>query len=65
MMNLEQAIQYGKQIGVCFYVMNDKGCIMGGTQTMEQAEEMKKHFEAEDRKNPWTKGTTKFYIKHV
>ena len=48
MMNLNQAIAYGKRIGVRFYVLNDNDCIMGGTQTLEQAEAMKKRFEIED-----------------
>ena len=65
MMNLQQAIAYGKSIGVRFYVYNDRNCIMGGTQTMKDAEAMKKRFEAEDKKNPWTKGMTKFYIKQA
>ena len=63
MMNLNQAIAYGKRIGVRFYVLNDNDCIMGGTQTLEQAEAMKKRFEIEDKRNPWTKGTTQFYIQ--
>ena len=45
--------------------MNDANCVMGGTQTLEQAEDMKRRFEAADRRNPWTKGTTRFYIKPV
>ena len=44
-------------------VLNDNDCIMGGTQTLEQAEAMKKRFEIEDARNPWTKGTTQFYIQ--
>ena len=63
MMNLNQAIAYGKRIGVRFYVLNDNDCIMGGTQTLEQAEAMKKRFEIEDARNPLTKGTTQFYIQ--
>ena len=63
MMNLEQAIAYEKSVGVKYYVYNDRYCIMGGTQTLEQAEAMKKRYEIEDKKNPWTKGTTRFYIK--
>lgn len=63
MMNLQQAIAYGKRVGVQYYVCNDKDCIVGGTRTRENAEAMKKRFEIEDRKNPWTKGTTRFYIK--
>ena len=39
--------------------------IMGGTQTLEQAEAMKKRFEIDDRKNPWTRGTTRFEIREV
>ena len=64
-MNLAMAIEHGKRVGVRFYVMNDKNCIMGGTQTREQAEDMKLRFEAADRTNPWTKGNTRFYIKPV
>ena len=63
MMNLNQAIAYGKRIGVRFYVLNDNDCIMGGTQTLEQAEAMKKRCEIEEARNPWTKGTTQFYIQ--
>ena len=62
MLNLSQALEHGKRVGVRFYVKNDKGCIMGGTQTREQAEAMKKRFEAADRTNPWTRGTTRFEI---
>jgi len=65
MLNLAQAIEHGKRVGVRFYVMNDKDCIMGGTQTLEQAEDMKRRFEKDDRTNPWTKGTTRFYIKPI
>ena len=65
MMNLQQAIAYGKSIGVKYYVRNDQHCIMGGTQTLEQAQAMKRRFEADDRKNPWTKGTTRFYIEEI
>lgn len=65
MLNLTQAIEHGKRVGVLFYVMNDKGCIMGGAQTLEQAEDMKQRFEKDDRSNPWTKGATRFCIKPV
>lgn len=63
MLNLEQAIEYGKRVGVRYYVKNDAGYIMGGTKTLEQAEAMKRRFEADDRQNPWTKGTTRFCIE--
>ena len=65
MMNLQQAIAYGKSIGVKYYVRNDHDCIMGGTQTLEQAQAMKRRFEADDRKNPWTSGTTRIYIEEI
>ncbi|MBR2790676.1 MAG: hypothetical protein IKD70_08735 [Eggerthellaceae bacterium] len=63
MMTLNQAIAYGKHIGVRFYVLNDCDCILGGTQTREEAEAMKRRFEIEDARNPWTKGETQFYIQ--
>lgn len=65
MMNLQGAIAYGHRIGVRFYVRNSAGCIVGGTKTKEQALEMKRRHEAEDRRNPWTKGSTKFFIEEV
>ena len=63
MLNLQQAIAHGKAVGVQWYVYNDRGCLIGGTVTLEQAEAMKRRFEIDDRQNPWTKGTTRFYIK--
>ena len=63
MMNLEQALAYGRRVGVQYYVCNDHDCVVGGTKTREQAEAMKQRFEIEDKGNPWTKGTTRFYIK--
>ena len=63
MMNKTQAVAYGKRIGVQYHIYNSNGCLVGGTKTLEQAEAMKKRFEAEDRKNPWTLGTTRFEIR--
>ena len=63
MMNLQQAIAYGNQIGVRYHIYNNHGCLVGGTKTREQAEAMKRRFEAEDRKNPFTRGTTRFEIR--
>ena len=63
MMTLDQAISYGKRVGVRYYVLNDRDCIVGGTRTMAQALEMKKRFEIEDARNPWTRGETRFYIQ--
>ena len=65
MLNLNQAIQHGRAVGVRFYVKTSSRVIFGGTKTREQTEAMKRRFEAEDRQNPWTKGTTKFVIEEV
>ena len=62
MMTKEAAIAYGKKIKVRYYVKNTNGGLYGGYKTMEAAQEAKKRFEAEDKENPWTKGTTKFLI---
>ena len=65
MMNREQAIAYGKHIGIRYHIYNSNGCLVGGTKTLEQAEAMKKRFEMEDQHNPWTRGTTRFEIREV
>ncbi len=65
MMNLNQAIRHGRAVGVRFYVKTASGAIFGGTKTRDQAEAMKRRFEAADRENPSTKGTTKFVIEEV
>ena len=65
MMNREQAIAYGKRTGVRYYIYNDKGCLVGGTQTYERAQAMKRDFEIKDRENPWTHGTTRFEIREA
>ena len=62
MMNREQAVAYGRQIGVKFYIYNNHGALVGGTTTRAAAEEMKSRMEREDRKNPFTRGTTRFII---
>ena len=36
MMNREQAIAYGKHIGVRYHIYNSNGCLVGGTKTLEQ-----------------------------
>ncbi len=65
MLNLNQAIQHGRAVGVRFYIKTSSGAIFGGTKTCKQADAMKRRFEVEDRQNPWTKGTTKFVIEEV
>lgn len=62
MMNRAAAEEYGKRIGVRFYLKNTNGGLYGGYKTLEAAKEAKKRFEKEERRNPWTKGTTKFII---
>lgn len=64
MMNLNQAIAYGNQMGVKFYVRNSNGGLMGGTKTREQAQAMKKEFE-ERYKNDTFNKDLKFYIEEV
>ena len=64
MMNLDTAISYGERIGVRFYVKNDRGAIMGGTKTREQAEEMKARFER-DSWSPWEKRHIKYHIEKI
>ncbi len=65
MMNREQAIAYGKHIGVRWHIYNDRGCLVGGTKTLEQAQAMKRRFEIEERRNPWTHGKTRFEIREA
>ena len=65
MMNREQAIAYGKRIGVRYHIYNSNGCMVGGTKTFEQAEAMKKRMEREERNNPFTGGTTRFEIREA
>lgn len=64
MMNREQAVAYGKQIGVKFYVKNSLGGLLGGCTTKEAALETKRRFEADYKTNPWNKGVT-VYIEEV
>ena len=65
MMNREQAIAYCKHIGVRWHIYNDRGCLVGGTKTLEQAQAMKHRFESEERRNPWTHGKTRFEIREA
>ena len=62
MMNRGMAIAYGKSIGVRYYVKNQHGGLYGGFKDRKSALECKKKFEEDDKTNPWTKGTTKFFI---
>ena len=64
-MTKDQAIEYGKRVGVRYYIYNSYGCLVGGAKTLDQAQEMKRRFEADDRTNPWTKGTTRFEIREI
>lgn len=64
MMNLNQAIAYGNQMGVKFCVRNSNGGLMGGTKTREQAQAMKKEFEERYKNDAFNKDL-KFYIEEV
>ena len=65
MMNREQAITYGRHIGVRWHIYNSAGCVVGGTKTLEQAQAMKRRFEIEECRNPFTGGKTRFEIREV
>ncbi len=65
MMNLNQAITYGRNIGVSYYIYNSNGRLVGGTQTYAQALIMKHKFEAEERRNPFTGGTIRYEIREA
>lgn len=40
MMTLQQAIEYGRRIGVMYYIRNEHDCIIGGCTTLENARQM-------------------------
>lgn len=63
MMNKNQAIAYGKTIGVQYHIFNSMGRLVGGTKTLEQAQAMKSRLEKEEKNNPFTGGTTRFEIR--
>ena len=65
MMTRTAAEADGKRIGVKYHLVSTTGGLFGGYTTLEAAQDAKRRFEAEDRKNPWTKGTTKFLIKEA
>ena len=65
MMNLDQAIAYGRHIGVRYHIFNSSGCLVGGTKTLEQAKQMVLRFEIEERDNPFTNGSTRFEIREA
>ena len=65
MMNRNQAIAYGRHIGVRYHIYNSRGCLVGGTKTFEEAQTMKRRFEIEEKNNPFTGGTTRFEIREA
>ena len=62
MMTRAGAEAYGKRIGCKYYVMNDRGGLMGGFIKLEDAENCKKRFEKEIKNNPWD-NTVKYFIE--
>lgn len=64
MMTSNQAVDYGRKIGVQFHVMNSNGGLMGGTFTIEQANAMKARCEREYSKDKLNKDL-KFYVQPV
>ena len=63
MMTLQQALAYGRQVGVRYYVVTQNGAVYGGATTREYAEEMKRRFERENRNNPFLDEPLRFEIK--
>ena len=66
-MSKEAAIAYGKKIGVCYYVKNNHGGLMGGTKTLADAEKMKSKWEREERlsPNPWATEPVTYHIEKI
>lgn len=52
MLNQNQAIEYGKSIGVKYYVKTNHGCLLGGTVAYEEAVEMRDRHAKEMVGNP-------------
>ena len=65
MQSIEWFIAYGKRIGVRYHIYNSRGCLVGGTKTLEQAQAMKRRYEIEERDNPFTGGKTRFEIREA
>lgn len=65
MMNKQQALAYGKRIGVKYLVKSTAGGLYGGYQTLDDAKQALKRFERKDKTNPFTEGKTEFYIEEM
>lgn len=55
-MNKEQAIAYGKTVGVKFYVKNTNGGLIAGYTTREEAEKKAAEENEVYATHPWHKG---------
>ena len=64
MMNKEQALNYGKKIGVKYLIKNSNGGLLGGTTTKEAALEMQKEWQQNYKNDPWNK-ELKVYIETI
>lgn len=56
MMNREQAIAYGKTVGVKFYVKNINGGLIAGYTTREEAEKKAAEQNEVYAMHPWYRG---------
>lgn len=56
MMNREQAIAYGKTVGVKFYVKNTNGGLIAGYTTREEAEKKAAEQNEVYAMHPWYRG---------
>lgn len=63
MMNKDQAIAYGKIIGVKYYVKNSCGGLLGGATTLEEAQRMLREFQEDYKNNPWNKDVKVFIVE--
>ena len=61
-MNLAQAIAYGENVGVRYYVMTTGGTIYAGCETKKQAEETKRRYESDPHYNKTFMGKKLYFM---
>lgn len=65
MMNLEQAINHGNEIGVKYYIKNSNGGLLGGTKDYKEAVKMKDEFQKQYDNDKWNKGMKVFIVEKI
>ena len=63
MMNLNQAMNYGKKIGVKYIIKNSYGGTLGGAVHKADAEKMRDEFQKEYDNDTCNKGTKIFIVE--